>query len=196
MAACAVLDRVCCTAACAMLPQDMSVLQQLVLPLDKALLQQSMMSLDIYVCLSLLQQSVPVGVCPAAACAISGCICSTTACAAPGLSSTKSQCYTLNLSLLNLEHVIYKQLQINLKYAFKFVFLFHVLILKAEKHLLPRCKPLFLIWIQGIVNFNFIYFCSCYTNLCCAQPLPRPSPSSVNIAAILLLQCEADGSAV
>jgi hypothetical protein len=89
----------------------------------------------------------------------------------------------------------------NLKYAFKFVFLFHVLILKAEKQLLPHCKPLFVIWIQGIVNFNFIYTCSCYTYLCCAQPLlppppPPPSPSSVNIAAILLLQCEEDGSAV
>ncbi len=86
---------------------------------------------------------------------------------------------TLNLSLLNLEHVIYKQLQMNLKYAFKFVFLFHVLILKAEKQLFPRCKPLFVIWIQGVVNFNFIYICSCYTYLCCAQPLLPPSPSSV-----------------
>jgi hypothetical protein len=104
--------------------------------------------------------------------------------------------FTLNLSLLNLEHVIYKQLQMNLKYAFKFVFLFHVLILKAEKQLFPRCKPLFVIWIQGVVNFNFIYICSCYTYLCCAQPLLPPSPSSVNIAAILLLQCEEDGSAV
>jgi hypothetical protein len=84
--------------------------------------------------------------------------------------------YTLNLSLLNLEHVIYKQLQMNLKYAFKFVFLFHVLILKAEKQLLPRCKPLFVIWIQGIVNLNLIYTCSCYTYLCCAQPLLPPPP--------------------
>jgi hypothetical protein len=103
---------------------------------------------------------------------------------------------TLNLSLLNLQHVIYKQLQINIKYSFKFVFLFHVLILTAEKQLFPRCKSLFVIWIQGIVNFNLIYISSCYTYLCCAQPLPPPPPSSVNIAAILLLQCEADGSAV
>ncbi len=105
-------------------------------------------------------------------------------------------CSTLNLSLLNLEHVIFKQLQLNLKYAFKFVFLFHVLILNAEKQLFPRCKPLLVIWIQGIVNSNFFYICSCYTYLCCAPPLLPPSPSSVNIAAILLLQCEEDGSAV
>ncbi len=52
---------------------------------------------------------------------------------------------TLNLSLLNLEHVIYKQLQINRKYTFKFVFLFHVLILKAEKQLFPPFKLLFVI---------------------------------------------------
>jgi hypothetical protein len=52
---------------------------------------------------------------------------------------------TLNLSFLNLEHVISKQLQININYTFMFVFLFHVLILKAEKQLFPRCKPLFVI---------------------------------------------------
>jgi hypothetical protein len=81
---------------------------------------------------------------------------------------------TLNLSLLNLEQVIYKQLQINLKYAFKFAFVFHVLILNVEKQLFPRCKPLFVIWIQGIVSSNFIYICSCYTYLCCAPPLLPP----------------------
>jgi hypothetical protein len=40
--------------------------------------------------------------------------------------------YTLNLSFLNLYHVLYKQLQINIKYTFKLVFLLHVLILKAK----------------------------------------------------------------
>ncbi len=70
--------------------------------------------------------------------------------------------------------MIYKQLQINLKYSFKFVFLFHVLILTAEKQLFPRCEPLFVIWIQGIVNFNLIYICSWYTYLCVARNLPSP----------------------
>jgi hypothetical protein len=53
--------------------------------------------------------------------------------------------HTLNLSFLKLEHVIFKQLQINVKYTFKFVFLLHVLILKAEKQIIPSCKPLFVI---------------------------------------------------
>jgi hypothetical protein len=46
---------------------------------------------------------------------------------------------TLNLSFLNLDHVIYKQLQINVKYTFRLVFLLHVLILKVNKQLYPRC---------------------------------------------------------
>jgi hypothetical protein len=92
--------------------------------------------------------------------------------------------YTLNLSLLNLEHVIYKQLQINRKYTFKFVFLFHVLILKAEKQLFPPFKLLFVIWIQVTVVFNFIYICSCRRYLWrSAQPPPPPHPRNVNITA-------------
>ncbi len=47
--------------------------------------------------------------------------------------------YTLNLSFLKLDHVIYKQLQINIKYTFRLVFLLHALILKANKQLFPRC---------------------------------------------------------
>jgi hypothetical protein len=66
---------------------------------------------------------------------------------------------TLNLSSLNLEHVIHKQLQININYTFRFMFLLHVLILKAEKQLFPPYKPLFVILIQVIVIFNFIYNC-------------------------------------
>jgi hypothetical protein len=48
---------------------------------------------------------------------------------------------TLNLSFLNLYHVLYKQLQINIKYTFKLAFLLHVLILKAKYQLFPRCRP-------------------------------------------------------
>jgi hypothetical protein len=40
--------------------------------------------------------------------------------------------HTLNLSFLKLCHVLYKKLQINIKYTFKLVFLLHVLILKAK----------------------------------------------------------------
>jgi hypothetical protein len=65
-------------------------------------------------------------------------------------------CYTLNLSFLSLEHVIYKQLQINIKRTFIFMFLFHVLILKEEKQLFPRCKLFFVIWIQVIVIIHML----------------------------------------
>ncbi len=91
---------------------------------------------------------------------------------------------TLNLSFLNLQHVTYKQLQINIKYTFEFVFLLQVLISKAEKQLFPRCKPLFVIWIQVIVIFNFNYVCSLHTFLCWAGNLTPPPQSSVNNAAI------------
>jgi hypothetical protein len=74
--------------------------------------------------------------------------------------------------------VIYKQLQIYIKYTFKFVFLLHVLILKAENQLFLSCKPMFMIWIQVIVIFNFItfvpkiYSCGVSRNL---RPLPLSS---------------------
>jgi hypothetical protein len=101
---------------------------------------------------------------------------------------------TLNLSFLNLEHVIYKQRQINAKYSFKFVFLLHVLISEAEKQLFPLCKPLFVIWIQVNVIFNFIYICSCYKYLCCiAKPPPSPPAHRAVYTVPQFLMCEADG---
>ncbi len=88
--------------------------------------------------------------------------------------------FTLNLPFLNLEHVINKQLQINIKCTFIFLFLFHVLILKEEKQLFTRCKLLFLIWIQVTVINTF----GTITNTCAvarnpfslAQPLSPPPP--------------------
>jgi hypothetical protein len=81
---------------------------------------------------------------------------------------------TLNLPFLNLEHVLCKQLQIDIKCTFKYEFLLHVLILKSRKQRFPCCKPLSVIWIQVIVVFNFIYICSCYKYLCSARNLPPP----------------------
>ncbi len=76
------------------------------------------------------------------------------------------------------------------------MFFFHVLIFKEEKQLFPRCNLLFVIWIQVIVIFSFIYICFCYKYLCSsAQPnfsgaTPPPPPTkqcTVNIAAIVAL---------